>query len=488
MSQKKLTTFNLTEIISKFVAKVSQILEITAVENWDGTILLEKEQLLREAGLILVGECTGLLLQKLSEIAEAHKTAIEKTKQWWQPRSTLNGKTWRSITTTGNVTVALHLPYVVERNSQPQGKKKSKNQGFCPFLRWLGMEVGVTPLVWSKIAEYAIISNSFMTAKKLLKEWGIDISTRRIERLTYIFGGRGLSLRQLKLFELNQGTLPQRKVLSGKRVVISVDGGRTRLRVNKPGRKNSKTHRHGYRGEWVEPKLLTIYAVDEQGKKMKTADMTITNDGTYSDYQGLLSLLEMHLVDLGISQAKEVLLIADGAEWIWKHIPPLLSKLNCPVNTYQLIDFYHATEHLKLFADQAFSEDSKRHQWFEQAKKQLQSGKITSLREQMNLLVESTGGETQKTMTTQLNYFQKHHESNRLNYAEVAAKKLPIGSGAVESLIRQVVNLRLKGNGKFWLKHHAEIILHSRCQWVGGNWEHFCHSILTAFLPIADSG
>jgi hypothetical protein len=41
--------------------------------------------------------------------------------------------------------------------------------------------------------------------------------------------------------------------------------------------------------------------------------------------------------------------------------------------------------------------------------------------------------------------------------------KLPIGSGAVESLIRQVIKLRLKGNGKFWLPENAEIILHGRC-------------------------
>ena len=59
---------------------------------------------------------------------------------------------------------------------------------------------------------------------------------------------------------------------------------------------------------------------------------------------------------------------------------------------------------------------------------------------------------------------------------------LPIGSGAVESLIRQVVNLRLKGNGKFWLRRNAEIILHARCQWVAGNWNNFCDSILTALI------
>ena len=57
--------------------------------------------------------------------------------------------------------------------------------------------------------------------------------------------------------------------------------------------------------------------------------------------------------------------------------------------------------------------------------------------------------------------------------------KLPIGSGAVESLIRQAVNLRLKGNGKFWLKENAEIILHSRCQWLSDSWNDFTNSILT---------
>ena len=48
-----------------------------------------------------------------------------------------------------------------------------------------------------------------------------------------------------------------------------------------------------------------------------------------------------------------------------------------------------------------------------------------------------------------------------------------------ESLIRQARDLRLKGNGKFWLQSNAEIILHARCQWLSGNWNNFTNSILT---------
>lgn len=121
-----------------------------------------------------------------------------------------------------------------------------------------------------------------------------------------------------------------------------MDGGRTCLRINKKGRRNPKTHRFGYEGEWFEPKLLTIYAVDELGKKVKTSEIPITNDGTYEDYQGeaaafrlevassrvggLLQLLEMYLVSLGISQADQVLLIGDG-------VPKNLCKRGQGLNT-----------------------------------------------------------------------------------------------------------------------------------------------------------
>ena len=187
------------------------------------------------------------------------------------------------------------------------------------------MSEGITPLVLSTIAEYGTISSSFAVARSTLSQWGIKISLRRIERLTYYFGSLGINQRDLKLYKLEQGTLSTGSVLINQRVVIAVDGGRTRLRINKKGRRHSKTRRHGYVGKWVEPKLLTIYTVDDRGRKIKTDSLPVTNDGTYEDYQGFLKILEMHLISLGISQAKQVLLISDGAEWIWHHIPELLA-------------------------------------------------------------------------------------------------------------------------------------------------------------------
>lgn len=57
-----------------------------------------------------------------------------------------------------------------------------------------------------------------------------------------------------------------------------------------------------------------------------------------------------------------------------------------------------------------------------------------------------------------------------------------LGVERFDCLVRQVVNLRLKGNGKFWLPYNAEIMLHARCQWTAGTWNSFCDSILTALI------
>jgi hypothetical protein len=99
-----------------------------------------------------------------------------------------------------------------------------------------------------------------------------------------------------------------------------------------------------------------------------------------------------------------------------------------------------------------------------------------------------TLGDRCKLMEKERNYLLGAYNEGRLNYAQVLEKKLPIGSGAIESLIRQVVNLRLKGNSKFWLQNNAEIMLHLRCQWMAGSWDNFCDSILTSFINPKPAG
>jgi hypothetical protein len=94
------------------------------------------------------------------------------------------------------------------------------------------------------------------------------------------------------------------------------------------------------------------------------------------------------------------------------------------------------------------------------------------MQERMKTASESV----QKMAIAAFEYFSEQPE--RFRYAQIQAMKLPIGSGAIESLIRRVVNLRLKSSGKFWLPKHAELILYGRCQWSAGPWDVFAQGIL----------
>nr|AYN62262.1 hypothetical protein [Heteroscytonema crispum UCFS10] len=80
------------------------------------------------------------------------------------------------------------------------------------------------------------IAGSFEAARTTLIDWGINISLKRIERLTYYFGKIGIDLRKNKLNDLESGTLSNLNTLKDQRVVIAADGGRTRIRINKKGR------------------------------------------------------------------------------------------------------------------------------------------------------------------------------------------------------------------------------------------------------------
>jgi hypothetical protein len=474
---------DLEKSLSRFKDIVNPILELAGLEDWDAETLKQTETVIRSAGLALAGQVIALLLHQLSQSSEARRVAMERTQGQRGKHSSGHGQRSVNILTVGNVEVRLETPYVVQNPGQGVPGKRSQEElrgGFYPLLSWLGLRERVSPLVWSTVAEYGTVSASFAVAQGLLQSWGIDLSARRVERLTDRFGEIGLALRTQQLAQLQAGTLPIGDKLTGQRVVISVDGGRTRLRRTKRGRRKQKSNRHGYYGDWREPLLLTIYVVDHKGQKINTTELPITNDGTFGHHEACLQLLELHLSRLGIHTCAQVLLLADGALWIWSKIPPLLQRLGCPPDRItELLDFYHATEHLQTFADLALK-PSQVKAWFKSACSALKQGRGPTLLKQMQAFVDSAKGKPQEALRKALQYFTK--QPQRLNYAQVAAQKLPIGSGSIESLVRQVVNLRLKGNGKFWLPKHAEIILYGRCQWAAGTWNTFCNSVLTANL------
>ena len=82
-----------------------------------------------------------------------------------------------------------------------------------------------------------------------------------MNRLRTLVAGTGRMLRQLS----ESGSLSAQGNVSGKRVVVTADGGRVRLREKKRGK--TKKGRQRFQPQWREPRLFMIYVVDDEGRQ-----------------------------------------------------------------------------------------------------------------------------------------------------------------------------------------------------------------------------
>ena len=276
---------------------------------------------------------------------------------------------------------------------------------------------------------------------------------------------------------------PEEGELAGKRVAICIDGGRLRVRVNpKAGRRNAKTRHRKYQAPWREPKIMTVYITDDEGKKHPRHRTFL--DGTMGDADAAIALLIGHLRLLGAHKAERVTLLGDGAAWIWGRAEQIRDALGlAPSQFTQIVDRYHAVEHVSDISKLPKSwDDAERAKWLKRAKRLLDAGRIEDLLAHAKTLAVGRRG---KSVRDACGYFQNHKE--RMRYADFRAAGHPIGSGAVESAVRRVVNLRLKGNSIYWLEDHAEAVLHLRSHLKCGRWDDLVRATVNqpAWTPVA---
>lgn len=327
-------------------------------------------------------------------------------------------------------------------------RNKKRYAGLYPGLMLLGIFERCTPALTSEVGQMVVLLGSFAEAQQVLLEQGHKLDEKTLCRIAYRAAER------VRLAQKTTGYLGHsQEDVAGRRVVISSDGGRIRLREKKRGPKTAK-RRNRYHAAWREPKLFIIYVVDETGKQDTSFEPLI--DGALQGPDTLFAMLANYLKALKIEEADQILFVSDGAPWIWNRLSALWDTLKLDgQNAHFLLDFYHAVEHLNKVASLRKDWSSKnRKQWLNKQRRALHQGQIDQVIESVRKLCR---GRNSKAIRTQLNYFIKHRL--HMNYATIAGKNLPIGSGAIESAIRRVINLRLKGPSLFWCKPNADAML-----------------------------
>src|SRR5436309_14861226 len=156
----------------------------------------------------------------------------------------------------------------------------------------------------------------------------------------------------------------------------------------------------------------------------------------------------------GLEQAKQIVVLGDGASWIWK-----LASEHFP-GAVQIVDLYHAQEHVWQVARTVYGPQTLAAEvWAKQACDLLVHGKIEELAATIAALppIAPEPGESRSVPDKAVDYFTTNAE--RMRYPTFRAQGMHVGSGIAEAACKTVVATRLKRSGMRWTPEGLDALL-----------------------------
>lgn len=373
-----------------------------------------------------------------------------------------------SIRLSGGTQVSVDSPWF-KRKGKPGKRKRgpkasdSSRKGCHLGLERLGIVDKNSPVLVDRGVRLAAAMPSFSTAASFLKAEGTPVSERTMRNATADYADLGYAARARHA--VGAETAP----FAGARVQLSVDGGRARERRAKAGRIPKGLKRRGFDAPWREAMLFTLHLVDEKGVPVKEVaplvDGVVDGEARHADF---LRLLREYVITSGAVDCKELILVCDGAPWHWKDIPDVL--VACGIDSKritQVLDYTHAKQNVHELADLCTCHAmATKDALVAEAKEHLYAGNIDQL---AKLLLQRAARGNKRRISAKLDSYFKGN-ATRLTYADFVARGVPIGSGAVESAIRRILNLRIKAPGSFWIPANAEAMIYVRANLLYGRW------------------
>ena len=351
------------------------------------------------------------------------------------------------------------------RSGKGRGREGS---GLYPELAAYRISEGSSPNVQAEVGRL-VGQLPIEQARAELARRGLELDEKAVRRIASELGVQMLTTRTRDLLRFRAGELLAGNAFAGKNVAVGIDGGRVRLRtVVEKIRVNGQRKRKKFRIEWREPKVVILFETDEKGRMVKGSRPVI--DGTLQGPDALVELVAFHLHRLGAAKAMVVTFAADGASWIWARLDWVIAqvKLN-PFRVVEVLDWCHAVHHLSLALAALGLAQDRRGELYSRLRALLKAGKSRVVLDELEAL--AAGQPADSSVWREIGYLTKHSEAGRLRYNCFRYRGVPLGSGAIESTIRRVINLRLKGNSIYWTEDNAEAVFQLRAAVLSGRWE-----------------
>jgi hypothetical protein len=306
-------------------------------------------------------------------------------------------------------------------------------------------------------------------ALNLMKPVGNALEAREDEEVKALFEEAGKSQTE----DHDQLSENVRKDI--RRIYIEMDGVMERLRRGSvPMEKHEQEHK---RDIYREMKVGAVFLAERGKERSKLApDVWIDTPEPGSQHYvarrtargGFDQLLYTLACQSGLKRAEQVVVVGDGAHWIWD-----LADEQFP-GAVQIVDLYHAKEHIWQVAHAVFAQGaSDAASWAEQACDLLVHGRIESLVAQICELppIPPPPGKSKSIPEQAVGYFTTNAE--RMRYPAFRAQGMHVGSGEALAACKTVVSTRLKRAGMRWTPEGLDALLPLRTAKLNRTYDQF---------------
>jgi hypothetical protein len=170
---------------------------------------------------------------------------------------------------------------------------------------------------------------------------------------------------------------------------------------------------------------------------------------------------------------KRLVFISDGAVWIRNWIEDSFPQAE------SILDYYHASQHLFAFAERFFTNKKTGDQWSHRQCSLLLSSQVNKVLSNIRKLAPGN-----KAAQQLIEYYQNNKaRMDYKHYQQIGCGI--IGSGAIESAHRTVIQKRMKLSGQRWSKKGAQNMLNLRVTQMNGQWSKVIELTKTNFRAAA---
>lgn len=349
-----------------------------------------------------------------------------------------------------------------------------RDYAWCPHCGWsvvpvdaaVGLGTGALSPGLARVVARAAVETSFEHAAEQVQEAvGVRVSTETVRRTAEHLGAVAEAQTQAAIAQAAQGAPatavaqePPRPTPST--LAVEVDG--------------VLVHRDD---GWHEMKVVTVAPLGpdvqtdtDTGRthlRWRAASYGVGTEEAETFWWRVY--VEARRRGLGTPAVRTVVVLGDGAAWIWSRAAHFLGVAG--VEVVEIVDIYHAYGYLWAVGNAHFGAGSPQAAaWVEPLKDRLYLQGPAPVLTALAALVPTTL-EAGAAIADAQSYFTTHTAC--MDYPRFVARQFPIGSGAVESACKCVVEARLKGAGMRWATAGSQAIASLRALHRSGRWTAF---------------